>query len=113
MASLSGIFCVPLTRLIQVGTQASKPRGCDQATCGANSNPSALWQGVALILFRFADIPKVNSAVGGDISAEVGIVRSLSFHRPSRSDVRVIDDAVDSHITEEKDSAPFFFRDVV
>ena len=87
--------------LVQIGTQASTPRGCDQATRVANSNPSALWQGVALILFRFADISKVNSAVGGDISTEVGVVRSLSLHRPSRSDVRVIDDAIGSHITEE------------
>ena len=53
------------------------------------------------MLLRFADISKVNSAIGGDISAEVGAVRSLSLHRPSRSDVRLIDDAIGSHITEE------------
>ncbi len=94
-------FLVRFTRLVQVGTQASTPRGCDQATRVANSNPSALWQGVALILFRLADISKVNSAIGGDISAEVGVVRSLSLHRPSRSDVRGIDNAIGSHITEE------------
>ena len=74
---------------------------CDQAARVASPNPSGLWQGVALILLRFADIPKVNSAIGGDISAEVGAVRSLPLHRPSRSDVRLIDDAIGSHITKE------------
>ncbi len=51
--------------------------------------------------FDFADIPKVNSAVGGDISADVRVVRSLPFYRPNRSDIRVIDDAIGSYITKE------------